>query len=134
MNIHKEDLFFIIFPIVSILSTFALMNTFIRFIDTGNGAFYFDKLLFWFLSIMVALFTLKIFNIIDGLCSDKRKVYFTTIILSAMFIFYISLFQHSTNQEVFFIDLFSVSLPINITLSILISLCAYKFINRKIAK
>lgn len=132
MNIHKEDLFFILFPPISIISTFTLMGILTQFNNNVVGVFYFTKLLFWFLSIMIALFTLKTFKIIDGIVTNKRKVYFFTIILSVMFIYYISLFQVVTSQHVFLIDLFSISLPVNIILSVILSLIVHRSLNKKV--
>ena len=131
---NREDLFFILFPIVSIISTLLFMGALVSLGGEPKGVFYFNKILFWFFGIMITLYTLRINKTFKNLFTSDRKIYFGTLLLSLLFIFYISLFQQVIDQHVFFIDLFSISLPINIMLSGIISVILYRFVKYKFVK
>lgn len=122
LKTNKKDLFFILLAPVSFLSTLFLSKVIQNIIKEPNDIFYLDRLTSFVLLILLSVFSIIVFETVKKICDNKKRSNFLTTILIILQVLYVVSFIHPTGQGIFFIEIFTPSLIINMVLTYIITL------------
>lgn len=121
-KINKKELFLILLAPVSFISIFFLTGIIQNVIREPIFLVYINRLILFVLLILISIFSIKISSVITKIFENKKRACILRTIWIISACLYLVSFVHPTGQGIFFLEVFVLSLVINLLLTYTIAL------------
>ncbi len=118
---NRKELFWFLLAPVSFISIFYLSIIIESVVGEPNHITYLNKFIVFIVLILISMFSIYVFNTTRNVCNKNNSIILTAIFVTLEVLYIIS-FIHPISQGIFFLEVFILSLIINIILTYIISL------------
>lgn len=118
---NKKELFWFLLAPISFVSIFYLSRIIENIIGEPNHITYLNRFVVFIILILISIFSVFIYRSAKNVCENKNRSTTLTTVLVILEIWYVVSFIHPTGQGIFFLEVFIISLIVNIILTLIIS-------------